>query len=192
MTALFGRSLQNVSIATPAAARELVVARVDLGTAGYDGAGSRRFLNAVTERLAAEPDIVGVAAQSLQVIRYRRSDATGTATAPDLTALVRYVTPSWFEVLGARARAGRVLRADDDTTVAVVNDRLLARLGANGRGVGEVLAIRESDAQPRMGDGRRRDSKRAPPGPSVVLIGSALAAAVLPARRAAHVDPVQT
>jgi predicted permease len=150
ISALFGRSLQNISVATPATISEIVVGRVDVGTAGYDGAGARRFLSAVTDRLAAEPDVAGVAAQSLRAIQYRRTDATGTIAAPELTVLARYVTPAWFDVMGARARRGRVLRADDDTTMAVINDRLLAG-AANSPGVGDVLAIRESaGAPPRM------------------------------------------
>lgn len=148
IAALFGRSLQHMNLETPAATRELVVARIDLGTAGYDEGGTRRFLDALTGRIEADARVRGVAAQSLRAVRYRRA---GSNEANEPRTLVRYVTPSWFGVMGVQPAAGRVLQANDDAAMAVINERMRQRLEVDGPAVGTAIVVRDSDtALPRV------------------------------------------
>jgi ABC-type antimicrobial peptide transport system permease subunit len=66
------------------------------------------------------------------------------------------------------------------------------RLALAGVVVGLVLAVPATYAVRFLFVGVSVLDPAALGGSAVVLIGSALAAAVLPARRAAHVDPIQT
>jgi predicted permease len=143
--ALFGRSLQHMYVGASAVTQELVVGRVDLGVVDYDDAAAAQFIDDVTARVTADGRVRGVGIHSVRSVRYRTS---GQGDDQQQSALARYVSASWFEVMDIRPRAGRLIGSGDERTAAVVNERMAGRLAGEGSAVGQTLIVRASDNVP--------------------------------------------
>ncbi len=70
-----------------------------------------------------------------------RSTEMVAAEDPALITAVRYVTPNYFEALGATLKAGRVLRADDGLDRALIDETAARRIWPNESAVGRVMEL---------------------------------------------------
>jgi putative ABC transport system permease protein len=138
---LFMASLRAMREEVPPAARTTLVVPLDVDTLGYTAADTTRLREEVTTRLAEHPSVQSVAAERLVGFRYwAPTDAIDTRR----YVAGGYVTPSWFETVGARLVAGRLVQESDTGTTAVVSERLARELAPNGSALGRLIYLSNS------------------------------------------------
>jgi putative ABC transport system permease protein len=122
----------------------------------YHGAGPdewRRFANEVLARLAAEPDVTGVAMTTMppfaDVGRFMIDvEVPGRDRVEPLRASLQRVSPDYLEVVGQPLQRGRGLLSADDVTapkVAIVNETFARRAFGNAEAVGRYLGLSLDD-----------------------------------------------
>lgn len=128
----------------------LVVAEFHPASNGYDGDASRRYVEAVIERVQALPGVAGAAVidRAPFFIGFERETLVWpdggvceAATCPKVATLA--AGPSYFETMGIGMVAGRGFAQGDAAAVVVINGTLARQRWADGRGLGETLRIGE-------------------------------------------------
>ena len=138
---LFSQSARAMRAAAPAGLAEQLVANFDLEMLNYSPADARTFFDDVRAKAAADSRVGAVAAELMSGFRYR---TVGTPADTRHYSAGGYVTASWFEVVRARLRAGRVLTADDGPGVGIVSERLSNQVAPGGSAVGQSLEVATS------------------------------------------------
>jgi putative ABC transport system permease protein len=128
------------------------------GVQVYHGGGPdewRRFAREVLARLAAEPDVAGVAMTTMppfaDVGRFMIDvEVPGRERTEPLRASLQRVSPSYLDVVGQPLQRGRGLLGSDDVTapkVAIVNETFARRLLEGEDAIGRYVGLP-------LGDGR--------------------------------------
>jgi putative ABC transport system permease protein len=129
------------------------------GVQVYYGGGPdewRRFAREVLARLAAEPDVAGVAMTTMppfaDVGRFMIDvEVPGRERTEPLRASLQRVSPDYLDVVGQRLQRGRgVLESDDATApkVAIVNETFARRLFEGKDAVGRYVGLPLGDGPP--------------------------------------------
>jgi hypothetical protein len=69
-----------------------------------------------------------------------RVEVTGARSGVFENAVTEVVSPDYFDMVGARASAGRVFNASDDAVV-VISEAYRRRIFGNASGIGEVIKL---------------------------------------------------
>lgn len=149
--ALFTRSVQAMSGATPPEIDNLLVADLDFGETDKPPAEIGRLLQLVVQRLGGDGRARAVAVADIglygtvsgAVSNERQYLGPGDSPATRQWARLGHVTPDWFRAMGLDLR-GRTFRADEAAPVAVVNRTLADRFGGASP-LGMTLRIRPPD-----------------------------------------------
>jgi putative ABC transport system permease protein len=129
------------------------------GVQVYHGPGPdewRRFAREVLARLAAEPDVAGVAMTTMppfaDVGRFMIDvQVPGRDQAEPLWASLQRVSPDYLDVVGQPLQRGRGLLGSDDASapkVAIVNETFARRLFEGEDAVGRYVGLPVGDASP--------------------------------------------
>ncbi|HYN05903.1 MAG TPA: ABC transporter permease [Vicinamibacterales bacterium] len=142
---LFARSLQTVNGARPEVIDQLLVARIDLASQGYDSSAAAQFASTLLERLQQDARFgaVGIGTAELfggssQTVRLRLAGATDEIKRGVVTS---QVTPGWFGSMNLRPLSGRLFAANERTDVAVVNETTARLLTEAGSPVGLTVSV---------------------------------------------------
>ena len=125
---------------------------VGLPEAEYDGPKARRFIEELTERLAAIPGVTAVGASSILPlsgsaygISLTELDGRSFAEDPDAPSVqVRLATPGYLRAMGIELRRGRDLAPTDGAEaprVLLVNEAAAALLWPRGDALGRRMTI---------------------------------------------------
>jgi predicted permease len=147
----------------------IVDAAVDVAQIGLDETRGRAFQEALAQRVRALPGVEAVAtAYSVPLgyysksTRVERADAAALRQGDAPEVRTNSVSPSYFPVLGIPILKGRGFSERDTAgtpPVAVVNERLAARLWPGRSPIGQHLAFRLPDRPPAEVVGVARDAK---------------------------------
>jgi predicted permease len=167
---LFGRSLQAArGMDLGFRPDSIVDASIDVAQIGLDEVRGRAFQETLVQRVAALPGVEAVAtAYSVPLGYYSKSTRVERAGAEALResdaphVRTNSVSPSYFPVLGIPILKGRGFSERDSAgaaPVAIVNERLAARLWPGQDPIGQRLVFRLPDRAPAEVVGVARDAK---------------------------------
>ena len=153
--ALFTRSVQAMTAATPPGLDDLLVADLDLSQVHTHPGDVRRLLDLMLQRLSADGRARHVAVADIGLY----GEASRSAPVPNETQYLRpgdpptarnyarvgHVTPGWFAAMGLELRGGRTFRADESGPVVVVNQTLASRFDEGRSPLGLTMQIRPFD-----------------------------------------------
>jgi len=149
LAALFMQSFSHLEEVPLGFARDrLLVAEFHPSSNGFDGEASRRFADAVLERVGALPGVTSVAAvdRAPFFIGFERHTAVWPdggvcepATCPQVATLA--AGPGYFSTMGIAMVAGREFSPGDTAASVVVNGTFARQQWPDGRGLGETLRI---------------------------------------------------
>jgi predicted permease len=132
-------------------AQNVMAGRVMLLGEEYDNPARVRFVSALMDRLARDPDVAGVAVTTDAPLRgFASASILSLPERPDDG--VRYyrhiVTPSYFDLLGIRILEGRGFSSadrSDAAPVVVVSEAFAQRLFPDGDAVGRTILFSAAD-----------------------------------------------
>ncbi len=149
LAVLFIQSFSSLAAAPMGFAREhLVVAEFHPASNGYAADASRRYVDALLDRVKALPGVAGaaVADRAPFFIGFDRetpvwpdAGVCEPATCPRVPTLA--AGPGFFATMGIALVAGREFTPADTATSVIVNGALARQQWPDGRGVGETLRI---------------------------------------------------
>jgi hypothetical protein len=130
----------------------LVVARLDLGSQGYDSTAAALFSSTLLARLQNDSRLAGVGIATSELFGGESVSVAPVADGSPVSRMVSSsrVTPGWFDAMNLRPLAGRRLIAGDPPTVAVVNETLARMLKPDGSAVGMTMAVRRFLPKPAL------------------------------------------
>ena len=164
---LFARTLQQLSAVNVGLdARNVVVARMDLGTQGYDRARSNAFYDELRTALAARPEVLGTTLASRIELANpggrRGVQVAGHLAQPgeEMEFPFNVVDAEYFHLLRVRIVQGRAFTAedrDDSRPVIIVNESFARRFWPGQNPLGQMVTA--GAPGPREVIGVARDGK---------------------------------
>jgi predicted permease len=176
---LLARSLANLqAVDVGFEPRGVLLARLDLESAGYESDRGRVFYRDLLARLEATPGVKAASLARTVAPHPWGSNVAGVAlegyeAAPDEEVRfdLNFVGPRYFETLGVALRAGRSFTERDRADaaqVAIINETMARRYWPAGDAVGRRIYFGEDSTAPAVevvgiaADGKYRDLREAP------------------------------
>ena len=140
---LFARSLHTVNSARAAILDQLLVARLDLASQGYESPAAAQFARTLQARLKIDSRFtaVGIATAELFGGESVRIRPAGSADEIRRGIVTSHVTPEWFDSMNLRALSGRLFASHDRGGVAIVNETTARLLTQGGSPVGLTISV---------------------------------------------------
>jgi len=145
---LIAHSVQSVVETDPGyPVKNVLLAQLDLPSAGYEAVDGKRFYLDLQQRLAALPGVLGASlAEVPPLAAYSRSDTIRLPETPDqeITVDVHVVGSGFFETLRMPLLRGRTLSPRDTAGTpgaAVVNESFVAKYIPKGEAVGHHITF---------------------------------------------------
>ena len=172
--ALFARSTALLLDSIPTVAAQLIVAELNLKSAGHDGASATVFARDLLNRLEREPRVRAAAVMDAPLLRGSYASWRTQRDPPDQwprVVNIQRVSGAWFDAVDARLLAGRLPAAGDRPASAVVINETLARgMAIGGPAIGQTVSLRMT---PDLADALAGASPapRAPSAPAIPGVG---------------------